>query len=249
MDNLLSPCYPSLLHVTPFSADGHHQNPAPESLSCDALEKWLLGNDDVLDNEDEDHQDTGSSLPPAAAAAPLAERKRGRKPASGSRAAGTTINHVEAEKQRRDRLNRLFCDLRAAVPTVTRLDKASLLADAVGYITKLRGRVEQLEDEARRQTTVASLSQLSLLIGGSRQELEVRMHGRDTAALRLMTTAARHAPARLMAALCALDLPVQHASVCRVGGVTVQDVVVDVPAAGLRGEDCLRTALLHKLLQ
>jgi len=40
--------------------------------------------------------------------------------------------------------------LRAAVPTVTRLDKASLLADAVGYITKLRGRVEQLEDEARR---------------------------------------------------------------------------------------------------
>ena len=75
------------------------------------------------------------------------------------------------------------------------------------------------------------------------------MHGRDTAALRLMTTAARHAPARLMAALCALDQTVQHASVCRVGGVTVQDVVVDVPAAGLRGEDCLRTALLHKLLQ
>jgi len=139
--------------------------------------------------------------------------------------------------------------LRAAVPTVTRLDKASLLADAVGYITKLRGRVEQLEAEARRQTTAASLSQLSLLIGGSRQELEVRMHGWDTAALRLMTTVARHAPARLMAALCALDLPVQHASVCRVGGVTVQDVVVDVPAAGLRGEDCLRTALLHKLLQ
>jgi len=115
MDNLLSPCYPSLLHVTPFSADGqYHQNPAPESLSCDALEKWLLGNDDVLDNEDEDHQDTGSSLPLPAAAPPLAERKRGRKPASGSRAAGTTINHVEAEKQRRDRLNRLFCDLRAS---------------------------------------------------------------------------------------------------------------------------------------
>jgi hypothetical protein len=124
------------------------------------------------------------------------------------------------------------------------MDRASLLTDAVGYITKLRGRVKQLEAEAEaKRTTAASLSH------GSRQELEVRMHGRDAAALRLMTTAARHAPAHLMAALCALDLPVQHASVCRVGGVTVQDVVVGVPAAGLREEDSLRTALLHKLLQ
>lgn len=250
MDDLLPPCYPPRI-MSPFSADDHHQSPAPDFPSCDALEKWLLGNADVLDNhDDEDPQDTGSSLPPQPAVAPLTERKRGRKPASGSRAAGTTITHVEAERLRRDRLNRLFCGLRTAVPAVTGMDRASLLTDAVGYITKLRGRVEQLEAEAEaKRTTAASLSQLPLLIGGSRQELEVRMHGRDAAALRLMTTAARHAPARLMAALCALDLPVQHASMCRVGGVTVQDVVVDVPAAGLRGEDSLRTALLHKLLQ
>jgi len=207
-----------------------------------------LGNDDMPDNrrDDEVPQDTGASLPPPPAALPVAERRRpGRKPgsSSSSRAAGTTaINHVQAERQRRDRLNRLFCDLRAAVPTVTRMDKASLLVD---YITMLRGRIEQLEAEARR-TTAASHSQHALLIGGSSsgQELEVRMHGGDDAATLRLTTAAR-----LMAALGALDLPVQHASMCRVGGVTVQDVVVDVPAVGLRGEDCLRTALLHKLLQ
>ncbi|KAG0536636.1 hypothetical protein BDA96_03G080700 [Sorghum bicolor] len=249
--------------MSPFSADDHrNQNPASsEFMSSDALEKWLLGNDqdNVLDNhEDEDpHQDMSSTSLPSPAA-PLAGRKRGRKPGSGSgsRAAGTTIvvTHVEAERLRRDRLNRLFCDLRAAVPTVTGMDRASLLADAVGYITKLHGRVEQLQAdaEANKRTTAASLSQLPcLLFGGSGQELEVRaVHGRDAAALRLTTTVAtRHAPARLMAALRALDLPVQHASVCRVGGITVQDVVVDMAAAGLWGDDCLRTVLLHKLLQ
>jgi hypothetical protein len=47
-----------------------------------------------------------------------------------------------------------------------------------------------------------------------------------------------------MVALCSLDLPVQNACVCRVGGTTtVQDAVVDVPVA-LRDEGRLRAALL-----
>jgi hypothetical protein len=74
------------------------------------------------------------------------------------------------------------------------------------------------------------------------------MVGSEAAALRL-TTAARHAPARFMLVLRWLDLPVQHASVCLVGGMTVQDAVVDVPAAALRDERALRAALLHLLQQ
>ncbi|KAL6900667.1 hypothetical protein ACP4OV_005343 [Aristida adscensionis] len=85
--------------------------------------------------------------------------------------------------------------------------------------------------------------------GGLEDKLEVRMVGREAAALRLTTTtaAAQHAPAHLMDALRSLNLPVQHASVCRVGGVTVQDAVVDVPAAVLRDEGCLLAALLQRL--
>uniref|UniRef100_A0A0A9AH89 Uncharacterized protein n=1 Tax=Arundo donax TaxID=35708 RepID=A0A0A9AH89_ARUDO len=77
------------------------------------------------------------------------------------------------------------------------------------------------------------------------------MVGPDAAALRLTAAAARarHAPARLMDALRWFDLPVQHASVCRVGGVTVLDAVVDVPAAALQDEGCLRAAVLHRLQQ
>ncbi|OEL30603.1 hypothetical protein BAE44_0008377 [Dichanthelium oligosanthes] len=231
-----------------FSAVGNHQYPALEFQSCDDVaDQWLAAGDDVLnENDDSEPRDAGAN--PPSSAPPLAKRrKRGRK--AGPRTARPTISHVEAERQRRERLNRLFCDLRAAVPTVSRMDRASLLSDAVAYIAELRGRVVQLEEaeaEARR-TIAASVSR-----GAPEQEniaLEARMVGRAEAALRLTTTASRHAPARLMAALRALDLPVQHACVCRVGGVTVQDVVVDVPSAGLRGEGRLRAALLHVSLQ
>ncbi|GJN15553.1 hypothetical protein PR202_gb02474 [Eleusine coracana subsp. coracana] len=89
-------------------------------------------------------------------------RKRGRKP-------GPTISHVEAERQRREKLNRRFCDLRAAVPTVImRRRSRAGIDDGAGGI--------HLQDN----------------------KLEVRMVGRDAAALRLTTTTSPHASARLM---------------------------------------------------
>jgi hypothetical protein len=125
----------------------------------------------------------------------------------------------------------------------------SVLADATTYIAQLRQRVEQLEAEAKKavaaSATVAPSHSLSSSSLG--EKLEVRMVGTEAAALRLTTTAAaRHAPARLMLALRSLDLTVQHACVCLVGGMTVQDAVVEVPAA-LRDDRALRAALLHRL--
>ncbi|CAL4951378.1 unnamed protein product [Urochloa decumbens] len=257
MDQLLWPasfCGPPSPASSFFSGVGNYQYPsALDSQSCgDVPEQWLAGK----------HDDEAEPMDDAGASPPLAKtrRRRGRKP--GPAAASPPISHVEAERQRRDRLNRRFCDLRAAVPTVSRLDRASLLSDALAYITELRRRVEQLEqtvaEAEARHTAAPSQSQPSHhhhpLLGSSGQEssiaLEARMVGPEAAALRLTTAAAgeRHAPARLMAALRALDLPVQHACVCRVGGATVQDVVVDVPpSSGLRGEGRLRAAVLHGL--
>ncbi|TVU04744.1 hypothetical protein EJB05_47877, partial [Eragrostis curvula] len=231
---------------------------ALEFASCEIPDQWLgvgaddddldalWGNGAAADNTDLLQM---SGEPPAPA--PAAKR-RGRKP--GSSRAGGGDGHVEAERQRRDKLNRRFCDLRAAVPKVTRMDKASLLADAAAYIAELRGRVEELEAEAKQQQQDAaggvgagapppSAAAASL---GLEEKLEVRMLGPEAAALRL-TSAARHGPARLMDALRQMDLPLQHACVCRAGGVTVQNAVVDVPAGPLQDEAWLRAALLHRL--
>ncbi|XP_031494064.1 transcription factor MYC1-like [Nymphaea colorata] len=69
-------------------------------------------------------------------------KKRGRKPADGRE---VPLNHVEAERQRREKLNCRFYALRAVVPNVSRMDKASLLEDAVSYIKELKEKVETLE--------------------------------------------------------------------------------------------------------
>lgn len=77
-------------------------------------------------------------------------KKRGRKPANGGE---QPLNHVEAERQRRERLNQHFYALRAVVPNVTKMDKASLLADAATYIEQLKAKMCELESDKKALCT------------------------------------------------------------------------------------------------
>ncbi|KAI9181944.1 hypothetical protein LWI28_020334 [Acer negundo] len=71
-------------------------------------------------------------------------RKRGRKPANGRE---EPLNHVEAERQRREKLNQRFYALRAVVPNISKMDKASLLGDAIAYINELQAKLKTMEEE------------------------------------------------------------------------------------------------------
>lgn len=74
-------------------------------------------------------------------------RKRGRKPANGRE---EPLNHVEAERQRREKLNQRFYALRAVVPNISKMDKASLLGDAIAYINELQAKLKAMEAERDR---------------------------------------------------------------------------------------------------
>lgn len=74
-------------------------------------------------------------------------RKRGRKPANGRE---EPLNHVEAERQRREKLNQRFYALRAVVPNISKMDKASLLGDAISYINELQAKLKVMESEREK---------------------------------------------------------------------------------------------------
>ncbi|KAF4384545.1 transcription factor MTB1 [Cannabis sativa] len=97
-----------------------------------------------------EHSDVEASCKeerPSTAADERRPRKRGRKPANGRE---EPLNHVEAERQRREKLNQRFYALRAVVPNISKMDKASLLGDAIAYINELQAKLKVMETEREK---------------------------------------------------------------------------------------------------
>ncbi|BBN00655.1 protein MpBHLH4 [Marchantia polymorpha subsp. ruderalis] len=55
------------------------------------------------------------------------------------------INHMLAERKRREKQKENFSALRALIPFVSKTDRASILGDAIQYVKQLRSRVQELE--------------------------------------------------------------------------------------------------------
>lgn len=194
-------------------------------------------------------------------------KKRGRKPGATRE---TPLNHVEAERQRREKLNHRFYALRSVVPHVTKMDKASLLSDAVSYINELKSKVAELETQLTRKskklkiectdsfsidnnstaTTITnSVDQIRHNSFGVHSnlkvEVEVKILGPD-AMVRVQSENVNYPSTRLMRALQDLELHVHHASISSVNDIMLQDIVVKVPI-GLSTEDRLKNALIRSI--
>lgn len=173
-------------------------------------------------------------------------RKRGRKPANGRE---EPLNHVEAERQRREKLNQRFYALRAVVPNVSKMDKASLLGDAISYINELKSKLNGLESEKgdlEKQLDSAK-KELELTVTTKNPppppppeneadkttamlvdlDIDVKIIGWD-AMIRIQCSKKNHPAARLMAALKELDLEVHHASVSVVNELMIQQATVNM---------------------
>ncbi|KAF7843892.1 transcription factor bHLH14 [Senna tora] len=223
-----------------------------ESLLSSGISNKLSYVDYSEEHSHSDYSDRPGKRPP---------KKRGRKP--GPDRETTPLNHVEAERQRREKLNHRFYALRAVVPNVSRMDKASLLSDAVAYINELKAKIEELESRVqsngkgtkvkleRADTVESTVDQTAGPNGpprGGRVEVEVRIMGLD-AMVRVQSENTNHPGARLMGALRDLELQVHHASMSCVNEIMLQDVVVKIPQ-GLRCEEHLiKSAILRKLDQ
>ncbi|KAE8728407.1 Transcription factor MYC2 [Hibiscus syriacus] len=186
-------------------------------------------------------------------------RKRGRKPANGRE---EPLNHVEAERQRREKLNQKFYALRAVVPNVSKMDKASLLGDAISYINELRMKLQNSDSEKEelqkqldemknelaskepRSTAPPPLPDPDLSIS-NKLDISVKIIGQD-AMIRTQCSKKNHPAARLMTALKELDLDVHHASVSVVNDLMIQQATVTM-GSRIYSQEQLRKALSSKV--
>ncbi|CAA7393716.1 unnamed protein product [Spirodela intermedia] len=84
----------------------------------------------------------------------------------GARPPSQAQDHIIAERKRREKLSQKFIALSAIVPGLKKMDKASVLGDAIKYVKQLQERVVALEDQSTRRTVESAVlvrrSQLSL---------------------------------------------------------------------------------------
>ncbi|KAL5062475.1 hypothetical protein RYX36_024212 [Vicia faba] len=203
---------------------------------------------------DSEHSDS-EYCPQLATPPTTTPKKRGRKPLTGI---PTPINHVEAERQRREKLNHRFYALRAVVPNVSKMDKASLLSDAVDYINELKAKVEEFESENQKEpkkpkteAIESTVTATSTVVDQKRTcviglEIEVKIIGSD-AMVRVQSENVNHPGARLMSVFKDLEFQVHHATISCFNEIMVQDVVVVQVPDEMRNEESLRSAIRMRL--
>ncbi|KAK4728960.1 hypothetical protein R3W88_021948 [Solanum pinnatisectum] len=199
-------------------------------------------------------------------------KKRGRKSSSSTTERATAKNHVEAERQRRQKLNHRFYALRSVVPNVSKMDKASLLADAVTYINELKAKMEEFKakvEELESSTTPkiiqkrnysvtemygaqsvssAVVDRTNNIINSSfayGMEVEVKIIGVE-GMIRVRSPNVNYPCARLMNVLRELEFQIHHANVSSVKDMMQQNVVIRVPH-NVTNEEAIKSVILTKL--
>ncbi|XP_010677037.1 transcription factor bHLH14-like [Beta vulgaris subsp. vulgaris] len=180
-------------------------------------------------------------------------------------------SHVEAERQRRDRLNQRFYALRAVVPYVSKMDKASLLSDAVMYINELKSQITSVEEKLRdlqlRNSTVADLyyqqhpqqSECQTHLSSSaattskaavKVEVEVKFLG-ERIVVRAQSWGLSFPEAKLMNVLKDLNLVICNATISSISEeIVLQNVIVEKPTEideFIKTKEGLTNTILQKL--
>ncbi|XP_074303536.1 transcription factor bHLH25-like isoform X2 [Silene latifolia] len=129
--------------------------PESECNSSSAAAAEITNNSNSNSHSEFNQHDT----PPAPAPAPAPNTKRPKRLPDQSQ------NHIIAERQRRQNLSQRFIALSALIPGLKKMDKTSVLGEAITHMKQLKERVKILEeDKAKRAVESVVVVQRSRVV-------------------------------------------------------------------------------------
>ncbi|CAL5097671.1 unnamed protein product [Urochloa decumbens] len=152
-------------------------------------------------------------------------RKRERKPINGREE--QPLSHVEAERQRREKLNKRFCALRAIVPNISKMDKASILEDAVTHITDLKKKLEKIEAEREK---LLEHGKVDTDEQANRAEVDIQVvHGEIL--VRVVSQMDNHPTKKVLQAFEEAEVKVGESKITANNGTVVHSFVIKSPGS------------------
>lgn len=160
-----------------------------------------------------------------------------------SRTPSSAQDHILAERKRREKLSQRFIALSAIVPGLKKMDKASVLGDAIKYLKQLQERVKSLEEQSKKKTMESAVFvkkyQLSNDDDGSScdessdgysadqalPEIEARVADKDVL-IRIHCENQKAIAARIFGEVEKLNLSIVQSNVVRFGSSTLDITIV-----------------------
>ncbi|KAA8546634.1 hypothetical protein F0562_002627 [Nyssa sinensis] len=169
-------------------------------------------------------------------------RQGTKKTSNATRPPSQTYDHIMAERKRREQLSQRFVALSALVPGLKKMDKTSVLGEAIKYLKQIQERVKILEEQATKQTmeSVVFVKKSHLLleddacssdensVGGSNEplpEIEARVCNKNVL-LRIHCEKRKGILVKVLAEIEILNLAIINTSVAPFGTLALDITVI-----------------------
>ncbi|KAB5514734.1 hypothetical protein DKX38_028640 [Salix brachista] len=153
-------------------------------------------------------------------------------------ASAIASRNTVSERNRRKKLNDKLFALREAVPRISKLDKASIIKDAIDYIKDLQQQESRLQAEIRELESERLEKDLPVLLTSKKipdprrdpievHQLRVTSMGEKTLFVSLTCSKAREATARICEVFESLKVKIITASVTTVSGMVKTTILIE----------------------
>ncbi|KAK7294045.1 hypothetical protein RJT34_16928 [Clitoria ternatea] len=165
----------------------------------------------------------------------LEEIIRGNGGKKRARTSSETLCHIMSERKRRQEISQKFIALSATIPGLKKIDKASILEEAINYMRQLQRRIAELEEESNNKKNIKSLIISKSNYGGNEvlHEVEARGLGKEVL-IRIHCEKRKDIMHKLLTLLKDVHLSITSSSVLPFGNSTLNIIIIAQMSEGYK---------------